>query len=150
MSFAKLHKFINLGMKDRLFFMRVLFILWFCKIVVLLVPFRKVMPYLGKINGSFRDQLTDIEKGKAGRIRHFMFMVSNNVKWNSVCLDQAMATVILLNNARIPNCICFGVKKEGNTQKLAAHAWVLCDGDILIGGNRSKSYTEVARFSKDF
>lgn len=150
MSFSKARKFLSLSFTDKLFFIKVLSILLFSKLIVLLFPFRKVMPYLGQLNANFRESLSSAEQQRADRIRHFMFMVSNNVKWNSVCLDQAMAATILLNKAKVPNCMCFGVRKNEKAGKLDAHAWVLCGGTILIGGQRSISYTEVARFSKDF
>jgi len=150
MIYKKILAFSKLGLPDKLFFLKVLSVLLFSKLVVLLVPFRKVMPYLGRHNAGFRALLNTTEQEKAERVRHFMFMVSNNVKWNSVCLDQAMATAILLNKAKVPNCICLGVRKNEKAGKLDAHAWVLCGGTILIGGQRSRSYTEVARFSRDF
>lgn len=147
MRFSKLNKFMELKFADKLFFIRVLALLSFSKLVVLFVPLKRVAPYLGKVNGDTRKELQPRELEAADRIKLFIYMVGGNLPWASVCLDQAMACMILLGSKNIPCSLYLGVKKNLAEKKLDAHAWVVCGDKILVGGERSRQYSVVAWFA---
>jgi hypothetical protein len=150
MIFKKLKQFLNLDALEKLWFFEVFGYLLFAKVVILLMPLRKVAPHLGKLNEDVRSDLTTLELATAKKVQLYINMVSNNAPWKSVCLDQALATMLMLNRRRIPHSLCLGVKRQEDSQKLDAHAWIECANKILVGGMRSVSYTRVAVFSKNF
>ena len=60
----------------------------------------------------------------------------------ATCLTQALATQLLLARAGHASQIRIGVAK-GDTGNLAAHAWVVIDETVLIGG----SPAEIGRYT---
>lgn len=147
MILDKLNKFFKLNFRDKLFFLETVFFLSLSKLVILFIPLKKVAPYLGKVNGNIRDELLPAEMEKANRIKLYIYMAGGNLPWNSVCLDQAMACMILLGKKKIPCSLYLGVKKNEAKKKLDAHAWVMCGDKILMGGERSRQYNVVAWFA---
>ena len=147
MRISKLQTFWELPFRDKLFFLHAVLLLSVSKIVVLTIPFKKVAPHLGKVNGETNNELDNIQLQKPNRIKLFINMAAGNVPFQSVCLDQAMAGMLLLRRFRIPSHLCLGVKRNEKEKKLDAHAWIECGGRILIGGQRSLQYNKVAHFT---
>jgi len=147
MRFSKLKTFMELPFRDKLFFLDTVLLLSISKLVIFTVPFKKVAPYLGKVNGTIEDTIDTRQTDKAERVKLFVNMAAGNVPFKSVCLDQAMAGMLLLRRFKIPSNLCLGVKRNEKEQKLDAHAWIECGGRILIGGQRSLQYNKVAHFT---
>ncbi len=137
--------------EDKALFFEALFFLHISKLAILIFPLKKLAPYMGELKGLARDQLREDEKKKSLQIRYAISRAQKAVIWKSVCLDQALAAHLMLARKRIPFSICFGVvnNPEQNTA-LKGHAWIICGGKILVGGQRSKQYAEAARFTKSF
>lgn len=144
---GKLKAFIALPFRDKLFFLDAVLLLSISKMVVLTLPFKKVAPYLGTVNGPIDERLDSLQSAKAERVKLFVQMAAGNVPFKSVCLDQAMAAMLLLRRFKIPSNLCLGVKPNDKERKLDAHAWVECGGQILVGGRRSLQYKKVAHFA---
>jgi len=53
------------------------------------------------------------------------------------CLTQALAADVLLKQNGYNSEIRIGVKSE-KTSALSAHAWVVCDGQIVLGGTEDE------------
>ena len=49
------------------------------------------------------------------------------------CLTRAQAGQILLARRGIASTLCLGVR-EGRSGALEAHAWLICDGRVVLGG----------------
>lgn len=146
----KINKFLQLSLIDKSLFTEVFFTLLISKIVIFFVPLRRSAKHFGVLNGESRQELSVNEGRLAQRVKLFIMMVSGNVPWNSVCLDQALATMIVLKRRKIPSSLCLGVLKNEEEGKIEAHAWIMCDSNILIGGQKSKRYTLVAQFACHF
>jgi hypothetical protein len=67
------------------------------------------------------------------RIIRAVLRASRYLPGESTCLPQAMAAYRLLAQRGIPARLKIGVRKE-DEQKLSAHAWVECEGQVVIGG----------------
>jgi hypothetical protein len=63
------------------------------------------------------------------------------------CLTQAQATQILLARRGIASTVCLGVR-ETATGELAAHAWLLARGRMLLGGDARElaAFRQLAEF----
>jgi hypothetical protein len=59
----------------------------------------------------------------------------------ATCLTQALTTMILLERAKQPASLIFGVSKE-TEDNLVAHAWVESAGYVVVGGGK-----DLTRFS---
>jgi hypothetical protein len=75
------------------------------------------------------------EDGTPGRCSKAVSFASRVVPKAS-CLTQALALRWMLNRRGIASTLRFGVARPDG-QKLAAHAWLECDGRIIIGGRQS-------------
>lgn len=150
MNSGKINKFIGLSFAEKRTFAEAVFLLAFAKLIILFLPLKRIAPYLGKVNKKVRTSLSAREQSQAERMRLIMLMSSGNVPWESVCLDQALATIMMLNRRKLPYSLCFGVKKDESNKKLKAHAWVICGEAIVVGGQRSKQYMVTAIFARDF
>ena len=148
MLFYKVRKFVRLSFRDKIYLTEAFVMLMIAKQVIFLVPLPKVAPYFGKLNGASNVTLSNVELEISDKVKWSVSIASRAVPWNSVCLDQALSGIMMLKRKKIPYHLCLGVKKDENNIK--AHAWVLCGGRILIGGQRSRTYTIVAQFSRSF
>lgn len=147
----KLVKFIRIPFADKLLLTEALAFLCLAKLVILLLPLRKVAPFIGRLEDKARESLTAQEQESAKRIRDSIARGGKAVPWKSVCLDQALAGQVMLNRRKIPSSLCLGaIRDPEENSKMKGHAWILCGGNILIGGSRSKRFIEVARFTKSF
>lgn len=150
MLYKKARVFNGLPFRDKLFFLRVVMLLSFSKLVILFIPLKRIAPHLGRLNENIRIELTPKETKIADRVKLFIYMAGSNVPWRSVCLDQALTCMLLLNRYKIPCSLYLGVRKNEALKKLDAHAWVVAGKEILVGGERSRKYHVVAWFSKDY
>lgn len=67
-----------------------------------------------------------------------------NVRWivpsvghripRATCLTQALVAKVLLDQAHIPNELQAGFKRN-NQGKLEGHAWLISDGEVVVGGD---------------
>jgi hypothetical protein len=51
----------------------------------------------------------------------------------ATCLTQALATMILLGQEGHHSRMFIGVSR-GEGQRMDAHAWVECSGEVIVGG----------------
>lgn len=79
-------------------------------------------------------------------IARSVIAVSRRVPWESKCLVQASAARIMLNRRNIPNELFLGVPKSGLKSDKPPHAWLVVDGQVLLGGGNLDDYVTVSRF----
>jgi len=78
--------------------------------------------------------------GGAAFVRHVVWAVtaaSRRLPGGSTCLSRALSVQALLARAGYPSRLHFGVVR-GDHDQLEGHAWVECDGRIVIGGSASE------------
>ena len=72
--------------------------------------------------------------------------VSRRVPWESKCLVQASAARMMLSRREIPSELYLGVPKSGLQSDKPPHAWLVADGQVLLGGGNLDQYITVSRF----
>lgn len=65
--------------------------------------------------------------------------------WRAKCLEQAVTAKWMLSRRGQMTYLYFGVRKE-QCESLTAHAWVVCDGEIVTGGNVASEFTVLSCF----
>lgn len=60
--------------------------------------------------------------------------MSSRVPWRATCLVQALAAKKWLARHGIESSLFVGVRKDA-TQALEAHAWLVCNGEVVTGGD---------------
>ncbi len=120
-------------------------------LLILIVPFRRMAPWLGRNHGAVAltplgDKQTD---ARALHIAKAMAIAARNAPFRSDCLPQALAAVFLCMLARIPTALHLGVATDmaGAKRRLDAHAWVQ-SGQVNVTGdaNSPKRFGAVACF----
>jgi Transglutaminase-like superfamily len=83
------------------------------------------------------------ERPAAVRVAHLVEIASRFVPGGGHCLTRALAAESLLARRGYDVHVTIGVAKDDD-DRLIAHAWVRCDGSVLIGGDPElERYTEL-------
>lgn len=73
-------------------------------------------------------------KVAVGRIGHSVRIAARMVPWRSDCLVQAMAAKEMLARAGLRSEFYIGVSR-GEGDGISSHAWLKCNGEIVVGGD---------------
>lgn len=112
---------------------------------VRLLPFRVLMrlaewPLGRERRGRPREQLLR-------RVRWAVLVASRRTPWDSVCLHRSLTAQILLRGRGVPSTLYYGAH-PGDAGGLKAHAWVMCDGFDVVGGEVAAEYAVLATFPR--
>lgn len=64
----------------------------------------------------------------------------------ATCLTQALAAQALLTHSGFPAQVEIGVAKDSDEEKVRqfrAHAWVVCHGQVVLGGQPGPRYNSL-------
>ena len=142
----KINKFISIPSEERNLFLRIYFMLFCVRIVIVFFPMRKYSKWLGE-KGKELDEEIELDKKdivkkviKANRraIRH--------LPGKTKCLAQAITIKRILSKKGIKSTLYLGVGKESKNN-LIAHAWLKCGKTIITGVEDMPKFTPVAFFT---
>jgi hypothetical protein len=81
----------------------------------------------------------------------------NRVRWalqvigrrapDAVCLHQSLTAQILLRRRGAPSILYYGAH-PGDAAGMRAHAWVVCDGYDVVGGEAAHDFAVLATFPR--
>lgn len=146
----KMRGFVRIGHRDQIRLLATWSLLGFCRLLILLVPFRFVRRLLGERARDADRPLADPiplgerDRARALHIGTLIGVAARNTPWRSECYPQALTARVMLGLYRIPHVVHFGVRRRGDT--LQAHAWVH-SGDVAVTGGSGGDYTTVGSFS---
>ena len=64
------------------------------------------------------------------------------------CLPQAMAAYWMLRRRSVPSVLVFGVRRRADAKcQLEYHAWLMADGECIVGGDELETFTAFPPFS---
>ena len=135
----KLVRFGRLDGADKWLLLRAVAWLGIARIMLVTVPFRRLMARL-----STRSESTEAEPDVAllDRVSFAVGAAANNVPWRSDCFPQTIAARMLLKRQGYASTIHFGVHRTGE-DGLAGHAWLTCGDTVVTGGVDLDRYTEL-------
>jgi hypothetical protein len=123
-----LRKFLARPPRERRLFLRVFALVAYVRILLWIYPFQVVRGRVQRL-GSRRDRAA---------------VPSALIEWavpsaarfvpEATCLTQALAATALLEQGGQTAQLKFGVRRARD-KSLEAHAWVECDGKIVVGGH---------------
>ena len=139
--FSPLAKFLRLSASDRRFLLKVLLAVWVVRLMLSLLPFRKVRELLTKFATTNRNTAEQFP------LEHVAWAVSRASRFvpAASCLTQALVTKLFLGRLGHPATVRIGVARS-EAGELQAHAWVESRGKIVIGGSQRslQRYTPLA------
>lgn len=119
------------------------------KILIFLVSFKIIAPYLG-VNLGLSPPVSYLlrdEEQRAILIGRAVRLAAKYTPWNSNCFPQAIVARALLGFYRIPYVLYFGLRLASTAAELEAHAWV-CAGKVSVtGGTSFDRFTIVGVFA---
>ena len=127
---------------DYLLFVEAWIMLALARIVLLLVPFRKLIGFMkakSKCGAAVLESTVCQEQISVAIIRG-----SRRSPWRAKCFEQALAATMMLRRRNLRSTISFGAAKNCDT--FIAHAWVDCYGIRITGGEKTTEYTLLATF----
>ena len=133
----------NIALIDYILFVEAWFLLHFSKLVILLIPFKKIASRMGRLHVESTHDLQSIEGPL--KIANAIRRASRYTLHKSKCYDQALTAKALLGQLGLPATIYFGLAKESENQ-LCAHAWVRCGNNIVAGKAGVERFTVIACF----
>ena len=128
---------------DYVFFVEAWCLLHLAKLVILIVPFKKIASRMGSLQLESTHDLQSMEK--ITQIEHAVRRASRYTLHNSKFYDKALSAKALLFQFGLPATIYFGLAKESEN-KLSAHAWVRCGNRIVTGKVGMERFTVIACF----
>lgn len=114
-------------------------------ILVFMVPLRRTQRLFGATiePGFDGTTLPNPEMARAYGLARRVIFVARRLPWRSTCLVRAVAGGLLLRRRGIMGAVIrFGVKREAGA--VTAHAWLLLNGEILLGGEEAADYVPLA------
>ena len=122
--------------EEKLYFAPAFLLLGLARAALLMVPFRRIAPFLGhdmKTAASV-PLAGQQEVARALHIGRAVRTAARYTPWQSRCLAQAMAARVLLGASGLPYGLYLGVE-QGADAGMTAHAWV-CTGPAAVTGGR--------------
>ncbi len=110
------------------------------RLVLLVVPFRRIVPWLERAPDSAARDATAI-----AAVRQAVTVAARTVPWNAVCLPQAMASKAMLARRGQGSALHIGAGRS-DRRALTAHAWLVAGGEVVIGEAGMDDVTPLARF----
>jgi len=82
--------------------------------------------------------------GAAGSLDQMVWAVKVVSRYlpGATCLTQALAAQALLSQSGFPSQVEIGVAKD-DLRRLQAHAWVVCHGQVVLGGQQPSHYNSI-------
>lgn len=137
---AKLKRFRELDGADKRLFCRAVVALAVARIMLVVTPFERLA---ARLASDAKHGSTAPDEKLLERVGTAVASAANNVPWRSDCFPQAIAAFMLMKHFGHDATIHLGVEKPGD--ELLGHAWVTCEGTVVVGGSDVDRYTEVHR-----
>lgn len=134
-------------MKRTLIILEAWCLLAFARILLLLLPFRKLAPLLGKKSSPEKEQ--PYHSSHHTRLSHISSAILSAAAyspWRTQCFEQALAARLMLRFRGLATTVFFGVSKSKKKGNFNAHAWLQCDGLTITGGKQVEQFTVIACF----
>jgi hypothetical protein len=143
---GKLLRFARLPFADQALLVEALLWLALWRLLILLFPFKRLMPALSGPEGGGEEALSSLQAARAARIGWAVEAVGRRTPWRSTCLVQAAAGKAMLRRRGIGSTLFIGVQ-QAEAASLKAHAWLQCGSRILTGASGHRAYRVLSAFS---
>lgn len=132
----RLYKSLCSPSKDRRLLVKSVLLLGMVRLGLWLLPFQTVRRLLTRM----RRAIAELQEGDQASIDEVVWAVTAASRYTpaATCLTQALATQVLLSRRGHQASLCIGVARSEQGQ-FQAHAWVECQGRIVIGGIKALS-----------
>lgn len=134
----------NLSIKDFLLFAEAWVLIALARFMLVFVSFQKILPLLGQ-------QVTSHQKADAHKneFKYMRIAIARACKfsfWRTKCFEQALCAKFMLRLRKKPSTIYFGVKRNEENNEFMAHAWLICNNEVITGGTQTEQFQVLSSF----
>jgi len=125
---------------DRMYLLKAATLMIFVKIALRVIPFKRLYGFLSRlapVPAASRTETRDLYQALRA-----VEITSRYTPLESTCLVQALTGQVLLARKGIPAELQIGVAR-GTANQVEAHAWVLCQGKVVIGNRHDLARYQV-------
>lgn len=140
----RLKRFFTLPWKDQILLLRAAWLVGTIRLALYCVPFRSLVSRALKLRKGDPPRGTNAWYSVAKLA--WAVMVASRWVPNATCLTQALAMQSLLSHSGYRSKLEIGVAKEQKAG-LLAHAWVIWEDRIVIGGAQTVQFTVLGSWS---
>ncbi|MGE5477120.1 MAG: lasso peptide biosynthesis B2 protein [Bacteroidales bacterium] len=137
----------------RLLVIEALACLALASVLLRLLPFRRLAPWLGPVSPagapSPHCEPDDAQRKQALRVGAAVRRAARLLPWPVLCLPEAMAAKAMLARRGLRATLHLGAHPGGGVAAeagLHAHAWLLLGSVEVTGGAERRAFVELARF----
>ncbi|MBA4853991.1 lasso peptide biosynthesis B2 protein [Emticicia sp. BO119] len=134
----------QITIKDFLLFSEAWIFIAISRLILVFVPFSKILPLLGT-----RVAIHENTYKNENHFKHISRAITRACRysfWRTACFEQALCAKLMLKLRNKKSTIYFGVRKEAPEKELLAHAWLICNEEIITGGKHTELYTVLSSF----
>jgi len=144
----RLTKFLRLSGSERWLLTKAVVLLGIARIALLMIPFRRLAPFLGTHMAESSEKDEPEHKDIAERVSWAVQTASRHIPWECKCLTQAIAGKGMLRLRGISSTLYLGVNKDED-EKLKAHAWLRSGDMTVIGADCMDQFKVISTFSEE-
>ncbi|NTW32400.1 MAG: lasso peptide biosynthesis B2 protein [Bacteroidetes bacterium] len=135
--------------KEYILFAEAWFFLAISRLMLVFLPFRKIIPLLGRTVVISNNPPASTEPPVIlSKISLSIRRAGKRSPWRTMCFEQALAAKMMLKRRKLVSTIYFGVCKNASIvgMNMSAHAWIESYGFILTGERNRAAFTIVSCF----
>ncbi len=111
-------------------------------------PFRRIIRWFQLAQGAGTLVPNADDHDRAARIGRAIRPGAARTPWQNTCLAQSLAGMAMLRRRGIAGTLFLGVARSADVgQAFAAHAWLCCGDNVLVGTGDESQFTPVACFT---
>ncbi|MCF4009291.1 lasso peptide biosynthesis B2 protein [Rheinheimera sp. UJ63] len=142
----KYHSFTQIPLAVRWLMPITWVLLGLSRVIVLLLPFRKLAPLLGcRADAPVLPLVAPQHLQRLRNLKQLIAITSHYCPWKANCFAQAITAKVWLSWWGLPYTLFFGVARDP-AQQLKAHAWLIAGPVVVCGGNSFAQFTVVASY----
>ena len=143
----RLGKLLALPWSGRRLLIEAAFALGAARLVLALLPFRRIATRLGRAGEESADTIPPALDNIAEQVGWAAETMARHLPWQSSCLAQALSAWWMLGRRGIVGTVYFGVARNPD-KPFDAHAWLRCGMRIVTGGNGHEQFRVISCFSR--
>jgi hypothetical protein len=133
--------------RQRLLLSEALTCLGLTRVATLLLPFRWLIPLLGRQQYETPTADTPSCLPTLRAVARAIAAASRHAPWENACLVQAVTAKLMLKRRGIPSTLYLGVAREDD--RLTAHAWLRSGSVVLTGDAGRQRFTVISTFGEE-
>lgn len=146
-SLRMMQRFLRQPWRNQVLLLEALLWLGIVGVLVRVVPFRRIAPYLGNQMRESPTHIAPVFQAQVARIGWAVQTVNRWLPWPGTCLVQAIAAKRMLQRRKIASTLYLGVRRPAE-HALQAHAWLRSGEAILTGAPAHQGYTVISTFAE--